>query len=154
MTLAKALGNGLPIGAMLSIEELSASFGPGSHATTFGGTPLVTAVSKAVFQSILEDGRLEHCTKTGEYFRERLEDLGKKHSVIKEVRGMGLILGVELDVPGAQVVTECRKHGFLINCAQEKVLRFVPPLVVEKDEIDRLVEALDEILGHVKAETE
>ena len=145
MTLAKALGNGLPIGAMLAIEEISQVFGPGSHATTFGGTPLVTAVSKEVLQSLIEDGWIEHCREMGNYFKEKLEDLAQRFSFIKEVRGLGLILGVELDRPGASIVTACMKEGFLINCVQENVLRFLPPLVVEKEEIDLLVETLSKI---------
>jgi acetylornithine aminotransferase len=146
MTLAKALGNGLPIGAMLSVENMSSAFGPGSHATTFGGTPLVTAVSKAVLTSLLKDGWLEHCRDMGEYFRGKLEDLAKKHSTIKEIRGLGLMIGVEIDKPGAPIVEACVEKGFLINCAQEKVLRFVPPLIIGKTEIDSLCEALDEVL--------
>lgn len=145
MTLAKALGNGLPIGAMLAIEEISQVFGPGSHATTFGGTPLVTAVSKEVLQSLIEDGWIEHCREMGNYFKEKLEDLAQRFSFIKEVRGLGLILGVELDRPGASIVTACMKEGFLINCVQENVLRFLPPLVVEKEEIDLLVETLSKV---------
>jgi acetylornithine/N-succinyldiaminopimelate aminotransferase len=146
MTLAKAMGNGLPIGAMLGTEELSRVFGPGSHASTFGGTPLVAAVSKAVLTSLLNDGWLDHCRETGEYFRTRLEDLMKSQPCIKGVRGLGLIVGVELDRPGAPVVEACLQRGFLINAAQEKVLRFVPPLIVGTREIDRLIEALDEVL--------
>jgi acetylornithine/N-succinyldiaminopimelate aminotransferase len=149
MSLAKALGNGLPIGAMLSTEALSSAFGPGSHASTFGGTPLVTAVSKAVLNSLLNDGWLEHCRNMGGYFMARLEELKKRHACIKEVRGLGLIIGVELDRPGAPVLEACMQKGFLINCAQEKVLRFVPPLVVTKKEIDQLIEALDAVLGGV-----
>jgi acetylornithine aminotransferase len=149
MSLAKALGNGLPIGAMLSTEALSSAFGPGSHASTFGGTPLVTAVSKAVLSSLLNDGWLEHCRNTGAYFKARLEDLKKRHACIKQVRGLGLIIGVELDRPGAPVLDACVEKGFLINCAQEKVLRFVPPLVVTKREIDQLIEALDSVIGGV-----
>jgi len=149
MSLAKALGNGLPIGAMLSTEALSSAFGPGSHASTFGGTPLVTAVSKAVLSSLLNDGWLGHCRDMGTYFRTRLEELKKRHSCIKEVRGLGLIIGVELDRPGAPVLEACVQRGFLINCAQEKVLRFVPPLVVTKKEIDQLIEVLDAVLDGV-----
>ncbi len=149
MSLAKALGNGLPIGAMLSTEALSSAFGPGSHASTFGGTPLVTAVSKAVLNSLLNDGWLEHCRNMGSYFMARLEELKKRHACIKEVRGLGLIIGVELDRPGAPVLEACVQKGFLINCAQEKVLRFVPPLVVTKKEIDQLIEALDAVLDGV-----
>ena len=149
MTLAKALGNGLPIGAMLASEELSKTFGPGSHATTFGGTPLVTAVSKAVVTSLLEDGWIDHCRVVGGYFRENLEQLARKYSLIKEVRGLGLILGLELDRPGAPIVDACIKEGFLIICTQEKVLRFLPPLIVQREEIDLLVEALDRILDQL-----
>ncbi|MBW1721911.1 MAG: acetylornithine transaminase [Deltaproteobacteria bacterium] len=147
MTLAKALGNGLPIGAMLGVEALSEAFGPGSHATTFGGTPLVTAVAKAVLKSLIEDGWVDHCREIGHYFKERLEGLRERHSLVREVRGLGLILGMELEVPCAPVVDACRERGFLINNAQETVLRFVPPLIVTREEIDLLVRALDEILG-------
>ncbi|MCP4578864.1 MAG: acetylornithine transaminase [Deltaproteobacteria bacterium] len=145
MTLAKALGNGLPIGAMLSTEELARAFGPGSHATTFGGTPLATAVSKAVLKSLLDDGWVLNAKNMGEYFKTGLNGLSEKYNLIKDVRGLGLIIGVELDVPGAPVVEACRQKGFLIICAQEKVLRFVPPLIVKKEEIDLLLEALDNI---------
>lgn len=150
MTLAKALGNGLPIGAMLAIEELSNAFGAGSHATTFGGTPLVTAVSKAVVTSLLEDGWIDHCRVVGDYFKERLEELAKKYDFIKEVRGQGLILGVEMMIPGAAVVKTMMEKGFLINCTQEKILRFIPPLIVEKEEIDLLVETLENVLDQLK----
>lgn len=149
MTIAKALGNGLPIGAMLSTEELSHSFGPGSHATTFGGTPLVTAVSTAILRSLIEDGWIDHCNLVGTYFKEGLQDLVDRYGFIKEVRGLGLILGMEIDMPGAPVVEECLKRGFLINCAQEKVLRFLPPLIVKKEEIDLLLEALASILDQL-----
>ena len=149
MSLAKALGNGLPIGAMLSTEALSTAFGPGSHASTFGGTPLVTAVSKAVFTSLLNDGWLEHCRTMGAYFMGRLNEMKKRHACVKEVRGLGLIIGVELDRPGAPVLEACVQRGFLINCAQDKVLRFGPPLVVAKKEIDQLMDALDSVLGGV-----
>ena len=146
MTLAKALGNGLPIGAMLSIEELNQAFGPGSHATTFGGTPLVTAVSKAVLMSLLEDGWIDHCQAVGIHFKKRLQELAQRFNFIKEVRGQGLILGVEMTRPGTPVVNALREEGFLINCTQENVLRFVPPLIVGKEEVDMLVEALDKTL--------
>ncbi len=149
MTMAKALGNGLPIGAMLATEKLAGAFGPGSHATTFGGTPLVTAVSHAVLKSILGDGHLEHCRDMGDYLKKGLESLSEKHGLIKEVRGLGLILGVELDRPGGSVVDACLEQGLLINCAHENVLRFLPPLIVGKEEIDSLVETLDDIFGQM-----
>jgi acetylornithine/N-succinyldiaminopimelate aminotransferase len=147
MSLAKALGNGLPIGAMLAIEELSNAFTKGSHATTFGGTPLVTAVARAVTESILNDGVLDNCRKMGDYFRGRLKELKNKYSVIRDIRGFGLVIGLELEVEGAPVVNACMEKGFLINCVQEKVIRFVPPLIIGKNEIDLLIEAIDEILG-------
>ena len=146
MTLAKALANGLPIGAMLSTEDLASAFGPGSHATTFGGTPLVTAVSLAVLNSLLNDGWIENCKKTGQYFKERLQDLVDKKDSCVEVRGKGLILGLEIDSPGAPIVQTCLKEGFIINCAQEKVLRFLPPLIVTESEIDLLINLLKRIL--------
>lgn len=146
MTLAKALGNGLPIGAMLATEALSPAFGPGSHATTFGGTPLVTAVSKAVLKSLLEDGWIKHAAKMGHYFREGLEALARRCADIKAVRGLGLIVGVELNTPAAPVVQGCLEKGVLINAPKENVLRFVPPLVVEKGEIDRLIGVLETVL--------
>ena len=147
MTLAKALGNGLPIGAMLSTDKVGAAFGPGSHATTFGGTPLVTAVSKAVLKSLLEDGWIENARVMGEYFKEKLETLAGKYSFIRDVRGAGLIVGVELEASAAPVVEACRKEGFLIVAAHETVLRFVPPLIIQKDDIDLLVDALDRIFA-------
>jgi acetylornithine aminotransferase len=149
MTLAKALANGLPIGAMLATEELSSSFGAGSHASTFGGTPLVSAVAKAVLQSLLEDGWIDNCREMGEYFKGKLEELANKYDFIKDVRGRGLILGMELDRAGSPVVNACMEKGFLINCAQEKVLRFLPPLIVGKQEIDLLIGTLDEILDNM-----
>ena len=147
MTLAKALGNGLPIGAMLAREALSEAFGPGSHATTFGGAPLVAAVAKAVLESLLHDGWMDHGRAVGGYFKQRLEALTEKYDFIKGVRGLGLILGLELDFPGKSIVDGCMKEGFLINCTQDRVLRFVPPLIVTEAEIDLLVDALDRILG-------
>ena len=149
MTLAKALGNGLPIGAMLATEELSSAFGPGSHATTFGGTPLVTAVAGAVLKSLLHDGWLDNCLEMGAYLKDRLAELKKKYTFIREVRGMGLILGMEMDRDGSPVVTACMEKGFLINCAQERVLRFIPPLIIGKEEIDLLIGTLNDVLGRL-----
>jgi len=146
MTLAKALGNGLPVGAMLATDELASVFGPGSHATTFGGTPLVTAVSLAVVQSLLKDGWIENSRSMGEYLKKGLEGLGRKYSFVKEVRGLGLILGMELNRPCSSIVEACMKKGLLLNCAHETVLRFLPPLIVGKEEIDSALEILDRVL--------
>ncbi|MFC1493701.1 acetylornithine transaminase [Thermodesulfobacteriota bacterium] len=149
MTLAKALGNGLPIGAMLAKEELAGAFGPGSHATTFGGTPLVTAVAETVLRSLIEDGLLKQCCEMGEYFRAKLRDLEKEYDFIKEVRGYGLIIGMELDRPGAEIVTTCMEKGLLINCAQDNVLRFIPPLTVSREEVDLLINCLNKIFRNM-----
>jgi acetylornithine aminotransferase len=145
MTLAKALGNGLPIGAMLAREELTDSFGPGTHATTFGGTPLITAGALAVVKSLLNDGWIENAGEMGDYLKDKLAALQKNHSIIKDVRGLGLIVGLQLDREVADIAKTCMERGFLINCVQERVLRFVPPLIIGKEEIDLLVDCLDEV---------
>jgi acetylornithine/N-succinyldiaminopimelate aminotransferase len=145
MTLAKALANGMPIGAMLTIDKVAEAFGPGSHASTFGGTPLVTAVGLEVFRQISAASFLEEVRSVGEYFQERLLALREKYPFIKEVRGRGLILGIELDFPGGEVVAKCQERGVLINCTAEKVLRFLPPLIVTSTEVDRLIETLESV---------
>jgi acetylornithine/N-succinyldiaminopimelate aminotransferase len=145
MTLAKALANGLPIGAMLAREEVAEVFGPGSHASTFGGTPIVTAASVQVVKVLLEENIIDHCAKMGAYFKERLSGLKAKHESIVDVRGMGLLLGMKLEMEGDTIVKSCMEKGFLINCIQGNILRFIPPLIIEKEEIDALVACLDEI---------
>jgi len=146
MTLAKALANGLPIGAMLAREEVADAFGPGSHASTFGGTPVVTAASLEVVRVLSEENIIDHCKTIGEYFQERLSWLKDRHEVIEDVRGKGLLLGMKLRMEGDQIVALCMEKGFLINCIQGNILRFIPPLIIEKQEIDALVACLDEIL--------
>ncbi len=146
MTLAKALGNGLPIGAMLATEKVARSFEAGSHATTFGGTPLVTAVALETCRVIEEEGLVERAAELGDYLRSGLRKLQASHGVVKDVRGQGLLVGVELKKEGAKVVDACRQRGFLINCIQDKVLRLAPPLVIQRDDIDALIECLDQIL--------
>ena len=146
MTLAKALANGLPIGAMLATEKVAEAFGPGSHATTFGGTPLVTSVALAVLRILTEEGVLEQSQQMGAYLRRGLDDLQKKHDAIRSVRGFGLMLGVELSIDGAPIVKGCMQNGYLINCVQEKVLRLAPPLIITPHEIDGLIQCLDALL--------
>jgi len=146
MTLAKALANGLPIGAMLAIEDVAEAFGPGSHASTFGGTPIVTAASVQVVKTMLEENIIPRCAEIGAYFKQRLSWLKSRHESIADVRGMGLLLGMKLKIEGDPIVRTCMEKGFLINCIQGNILRFIPPLIVEKDEIDALVTCLDEIL--------
>jgi acetylornithine/N-succinyldiaminopimelate aminotransferase len=146
MTLAKALANGLPIGAMLASEEVAQAFGPGAHASTFGGTPIITAASVQVVKVLLEENLIHHCAKMGAYFKERLSGLKANHESIVDVRGMGLLLGMKLKIEGDTIVRSCMEKGFLINCIQGNILRFSPPLIIEKEEIDALVVCLDEVL--------
>ena len=146
MTLAKALANGLPIGAMLAKESVAAAFVPGSHASTFGGTPLVTAASLCVLKTLERENIIGHCAEVGQYFKERLLELKTRHDTVVDVRGLGLLLGMELNTDGLPLVQACLEKGFVINCVQGNTLRFVPPLIVQKAEIDRLIHCLDEIL--------
>lgn len=147
MSLAKALGNGIPIGAMLSSEKIAKAFSPGAHASTFGGTPLVTAASLEVLKVMEEDNVVNQCRKMGNYFKEQLCKLKEQHNVIEDVRGIGLLLGMKLKIPGGPVVNQCMEKGFLINCIQEKILRFIPPLLIKKEDIDSLIACLDKIFS-------
>jgi len=147
MTLAKALANGLPIGAMLAKEEVATAFGPGAHASTFGGTPIVTAAANAVLDGLTNGGIVDHGREMGEYFRNALLGLKAKYPVIQDVRGMGLLLGMRIQAEGAPFVTKCMERGFLINCIQDNILRFIPPLVIETDQIDAVVACLDELFS-------
>jgi acetylornithine aminotransferase len=150
MTLAKALANGLPMGAMLAREEVARAFTPGSHASTFGGTPLVSAAAVEVLKTLLNGGVLEDCERVGQYFRERLAGLKEKYDVIREVRGKGLMIGLDLTCDGAPVVKGCMERGFLINCTQDHVLRFVPPLIIQEEEIDPLIACLDVLFAEMR----
>jgi acetylornithine/succinyldiaminopimelate/putrescine aminotransferase len=147
MTLAKGLGTGVPIGAMVATEDVARSFTTGAHGSTFGGNALTCAVGVAVMQALTEEGVVENCRLQGLYLRERLRELQTRHGRIREVRGQGLLLGVELDGPGAAIVDACREAGLLINCTAENVLRFAPPLIVAQYEIDRAVDIVDRRLG-------
>ena len=146
MTLAKALANGLPMGAMLATEAVAAAFGPGAHASTFGGTPLVSAAALETVRILEEENLAAVCAETGAYFRSRLEALRADHSAVVDVRGAGLLLGMELDRPGGPVVDACLERGFLINCVQDNTLRFAPPLIVSRSDIDALVDCLADLL--------
>ncbi len=146
MTLAKALAGGPPIGAMIATEKIARTFVPGTHGSTFGGNPLMCAAATAAVKTILEEGVLENCRQVGKYLCERLEDLKKKYSFIQRIRGRGLFIGMELDIPGADIVNQAMEKGLLINCTAGKVLRFVPPLIVSQEEIDQALDILDPIL--------
>jgi len=147
MTLAKSLGNGLPIGAMLAREAAAGAFGPGAHATTFGGTPIITAGALAVVRTIEAEDLVARAEQTGAYFRERLQELKNRHARIEGVRGRGLLLGLKLKEDGASIVNACLERGFVINCVQGDILRFAPPLIISTREIDALIDCLDAILS-------
>ena len=153
MTLAKGLGGGLPIGAMIVTSKMADMLPPGSHASTFGATPLVCSAAIAVIDYILEQDILSHVTQMGEYFIAKLQGLSKKYpAVIHSVRGKGLMLGMALKINGAGIVNECLANGLLINCTAGDVLRFLPPLIISKEEIDRAARILDGIIGGLTAE--
>ncbi len=146
MTLAKALGNGLPIGAMLATEKVAQGFGPGAHASTFGGTPVITAAALATVKALDEEKLAENAENQGKYFKEKLMALKERYGhIIKDVRGLGLLMGMELDAPAGPISSACMERGFLINTIQEKILRFIPPLIIEKEDIDALIKCLDEV---------
>lgn len=147
MTLAKALGNGFPVGAMLATDKVAASFTPGTHASTFGGNPLAMAAGISVMDALLHGGVLDNCREMGDYFRVKLNELKADHAFITEVRGRGLIVGVELSMDGADIVNGCMDRGLLLNCTCGNVLRFVPPLIITKGDIDHAVDILDEVMG-------
>jgi acetylornithine/N-succinyldiaminopimelate aminotransferase len=146
MTLAKALGNGIPIGAMLATADAATGFDFGSHASTFGGNPFATAVAHKVVEIISNPSFLEKVADKGKYFSRQLEGLVEKHDRAVAVRGRGLLVGLEVDEDASFFVTNLMKKGFIINGIQDKVLRFAPPLIIDKNGIDKLIAALDSLL--------
>lgn len=152
MTLAKSLGGGMPIGAMVAARKYADVLQPGTHASTFGGSPIVCAAALAVFEAIKKEKLLLNTRKMGDYLKILLLSLKDKYKFIKEVRGMGLMLGVELEIEGKQIVQDCIAKGLLINCTHDKVLRVMPPMGVTKQEIDKAIGILDEVLHKCKKE--
>ncbi|MBI4352546.1 MAG: aspartate aminotransferase family protein [Candidatus Omnitrophica bacterium] len=146
MTLAKSLGGGFPIGALVAKKDIADVLEPGTHATTFGGSPLACAAALAVFEAIEKEKLVSNAVIAGSFLFKKLNELKKRHAIIKEVRGMGLMAGVELKTEGKPVYEECLKRKLLINCTQGNVLRLMPPLIVKEKEIERAVEILDEVL--------
>ena len=146
MTLAKSLGGGVPIGAIGVRAEVADSLVPGTHASTFGGNPLVCAASIATIETIEQEDLLGNAIKMGNYTRAKLAELQAKHPCITDVRGKGLMLGIILDRPGADIVAACWKKGVRINCTQTSILRFMPPMVVTASEIDQAIAILENVL--------
>jgi acetylornithine/succinyldiaminopimelate/putrescine aminotransferase len=126
------------------------SFVPGTHASTFGGNPLSSAVGIAVMRTIADENILENCSRMGKVLKNRLESLKEKYAFIKEVRGKGLIYGMELDFDGGDIVQSALERGLLLNCAAGKVLRFLPPLTITENEIDEMLATLDSLLAEAK----
>lgn len=145
MTLAKALANGLPMGAMLATDEIAQAFTPGSHASTFGGSPLVASAALVVLGIISEPAFLARVVETGAYFISKLNRLKERYPFIKGVRGRGLMVGLELAFPGAGIVEKCMQRGAIINCTHDVVLRFVPPLIAGVSEVDEMIGILDSV---------
>lgn len=148
MTLAKGLGGGMPIGACLAKESVAAVFTPGTHASTFGGNPLACAAALAVCRVLLEGRLLEQAKRMGEYLAKGLADCKDRHRIVRDVRGRGLLQGMELDIDARAVVADCLARGVLINATSDRILRFVPPLVISQQEIDKLIETLSAIFNH------
>lgn len=150
VTLAKGLAGGVPIGAFIVTDEVAAAFKPGDHGTTFGGNPLACAAANVVLDTVPKADFLKHVEETGAYFKAKLESLQQKYpSFIKEVRGTGLILGAELigAEHGRDIVNDCLEKGAIINCTAGKVLRFIPPLILTKEQVDEGMDILDSVLS-------
>ena len=148
MVTAKPLSCGLPLGVVMVNERAAAAIRPGMHGTTFGGGALTTRVALE-FMEILAD-LLPQINRVGEYFRQELRELGRKHSFVQEVRGLGLMIGVQLAIPGKDMVLEGMKHGLLFNCTHDTTLRFLPPYILTEKEVDKAISGLRKVFKSVK----
>jgi acetylornithine/N-succinyldiaminopimelate aminotransferase len=146
ITLAKALGGGVAIGAMMATPDVAASLVPGTHASTFGGNPLACAAGVAVIEAIEEEGLLENAIKMGEYAKSKLEALKEKHSIIDHVRGKGLMIGIQLTADGGDIVSKCLERNLRINCTHDTVLRFMPAMNITAEQLDAAIDILDNVL--------
>jgi acetylornithine aminotransferase len=146
MTLAKGLANGVPVGAMLTREEIARSLTPGSHGSTFGGTPFVASVALATLTTMLEERIPERVTRVGRHLVEALRGLAERHA-IRDIRGKGLLIGIELDRPAGPLVDACRDEGLLVLTAGDKVLRLAPPLIASEADCDRALGIIDRVLA-------
>lgn len=146
MALAKSLGGGFPIGAMIARREIADTLKAGTHASTFGGSPLACACALAVFQAIEERGLLDNAREMGAYLNKKITYLKEKYHIIKEIRGKGLMLGLELKTEGKSIYEGCLRRGLLINCTHGNVLRIMPQLAVTKKEIEQAISILDSVL--------
>ncbi|MBP2645185.1 MAG: Acetylornithine/succinyldiaminopimelate aminotransferase [Firmicutes bacterium] len=148
VTMAKGLGGGVPIGAFLATEKVASVFAPGDHGTTFGGNALATAAANAVLDIIAEERLLDNAESMGQYLLQTLRKLQAKYpALVTEVRGLGLMVGMKLTKPGKDIVNQCMDKGIIINCTAGDVLRFVPPLTIQKTHVDEMVSVLDSVLA-------
>jgi acetylornithine/N-succinyldiaminopimelate aminotransferase len=147
MTLAKALGGGLPIGACVANVKYQDVLTPGTHASTFGGSPIVCAAALGVFEAIKKEKLIQNARKMGAYIKKKFEGLKEKYSFIKEIRSMGLIIGVELSIKGEEIYKECMKSGLLLNCTQDTILRIMPPVTIKRSEADKAIAILDKVFS-------
>jgi acetylornithine/N-succinyldiaminopimelate aminotransferase len=149
VTLAKSLGGGVPIGAVIVKEKFTSCIKPGDHGATFGGNPLAAKAASTTLKIILKDNLLHNAEETGNYFKSKLEELKATHSSIKQIRGKGLMLGVEGDLDAKAIMKKCMVQGLLIGTAGENVLRFLPPLIIEEEEIDEGIAILKDVLNNL-----
>ena len=147
ITMAKALGGGVAIGAMMARPEIAASLVPGKHASTFGGNCLACAAGVATIEAIEEDGLLRRAVEIGQYAQDKLRSLKDKHAIIDHVRGIGLMIGIQLTRPGAAIVAACLEKGLRINCTHDTVIRFMPPMTVTREQIDEAISVFDNVLS-------
>jgi len=152
VTLAKGMGGGVPIGAFVARAQLAEVFQPGTHGSTFAGGPLICAAALAVLRTIQEEDLVDRAAEMGAYLLEKLHDLANAHPVITEIRGRGLMVAIELSVPSEPVVAACLARGLLVNNVQPKAVRLVPPLIVERGDIDEAIRILGTALSAVGAE--
>jgi acetylornithine/LysW-gamma-L-lysine aminotransferase len=147
MTLAKPFAGGLPIGITVAKENVMSAFKLGEHSTTFSGSPIVCAAGCAAIDALLSEKLAEKATTTGKYFKTQLEALQTKHKIIKEIRGLGLMIGVELRFDVLNIILKCADKGVLMLDAGRNVLRFLPPIIITKPQVDKALAVLDEVLG-------
>jgi acetylornithine/succinyldiaminopimelate/putrescine aminotransferase len=152
MSVGKALGSGVPIGAALVAEHVAQTISPGDHGSTYGGNLLATRAAAFVLEQLMDHGLIEHVKTVGDHFERRLRTLAMKHPLIVEVRGAGVMRGLELQIDAAPVIEQARQRGLLVNRTDEKVVRLLPPLTIEAAEIDRAVDMLDEVFAAMPPE--
>jgi len=152
LVLAKGLGGGLPIGALVAEKNIADTFKPGMHASTFGGSPLVCKAALGTFKAIIKDHMLKNCKTMGKYLLEQLYPLKEKFPCITDIRGLGLMIGIQLNIEGNTIVEECLHNGLIINCTQKNILRFMPALNVTKKQADKAIYILEGVLNKISGE--